>query len=90
VTSAQRLAAISRAAVLDAARAYAEATEEPGGQRLEPLVLGARMRLAAKAMLAAERAADESRRSPPVAPPAPIVGVRPIEHGDVSAPDGGG
>ncbi len=79
-TSADRLADHSRNAVLAAARVYAEITERGESNRCEPLVAGARLRLAAKAMLAAERAASESHGLLAPAPRGPAW-VAPLEHG---------
>jgi hypothetical protein len=78
-TNADRRATQARAAYVEAGLAYALATEEAGGSCLEPLVLGARMRLAAKAMLSAKRLADESRGLPVPARRCQ-AGVAPIVH----------
>ena len=48
----------SQAALLDAARAYADATSRGEGERTEGLYVAARLRLAAKAFRQAEREAS--------------------------------
>ena len=90
-TPAERIAATARAAFVAAGLAYAESTEETGlsssriaSPQCEPALLAVRMRLAAKAMLGAERAASESRR-PHAAPRAPSAGVQPIDLADAPA-----
>jgi hypothetical protein len=71
-TPADRLLTHAEAAFREAGYAYAEVTESPGSDRAEPLYLGARLRLAAKAMLAARRAAVESHGSRPGARRGPV------------------